>query len=192
MRDDHTVVALVHRARGGDQGAWNEIVERYAPLIWSVVRRYRLSDADAHDVVAAVWLLLVESLGRLREPAALAGWLATTTRNECVQVLRATQRHVQLDTEFLGSEDAAAADRWVLEQERHIALWTAFADLPERCRALLSLLFADPPASYADVSAGLGLPVGAIGPTRQRCLGVLRRHPLMTALGEGPTGGAGG
>lgn len=192
MRDDPSVVALVLRARDGDQVAWNEIVERYAHLVWSVCRRYRLSDADAHDVVGGVWLLLVESLGRLREPAALAGWLARTTRNECVQVLRTRQRHVQMDTDFLPAEDSAAADRWVLEQERHIALRTAFAGLSERCRALLALLFADPPASYTDISTRLGIPVGGIGPTRQRCLGVLRKHPLMTALGEGPTGGTGG
>ena len=81
----------------------------------------------------------------------------------------------------------AAAGEWLLRQERHIALRTAFAGLSERCRTLLSLLFRDPPPPYADISADLGIPVGSIGPIRQRCLAALRTHPLMTALGEDPT-----
>ena len=48
--DDPSVTDLVTRARNGDKQAWDEIVERYAPLIWSICRRYRLGDADAEDV----------------------------------------------------------------------------------------------------------------------------------------------
>ncbi len=33
---------------------------------------------------------------------------------------------------------------------------------------------ADPPASYAEISDQLGVPVGSIGPTRRRCLARLR------------------
>jgi hypothetical protein len=39
--------------------------------------------ADADDVGGSVWLRLVEQLGALREPAALPGWIATTTDREC-------------------------------------------------------------------------------------------------------------
>jgi DNA-directed RNA polymerase specialized sigma24 family protein len=93
MRDDSSSVAtLVARAASGDQAAWNEIVERYAPLVWSICTRYRLSSHDIEDVGQSVWLLLVEQLGNLREPAALPGWLATTTQRECLRVLRAARR----------------------------------------------------------------------------------------------------
>ena len=71
MRDDPTVVALVTRATAGDQGAWHEIVERYAPLVWSICVRYQLNGQHAEDVGQTVWLLLVEQLGKLREPAYL-------------------------------------------------------------------------------------------------------------------------
>ena len=89
MRDDPSVIALVARVRDGDQEAWDEIVERYSPLVWSICVRYRLSRQDIDDVGQSVWLLLVEQIGSLREPAALPGWLATTTRRECLRVLRA-------------------------------------------------------------------------------------------------------
>ena len=90
-RDDPTVTDLVTRARNGDKQAWDALVERYAPLIWSICRRHRLGGADAEDVGQNVWLQLVDQLDTIRDPAALPGWLATTTRRECGRVLRAAR-----------------------------------------------------------------------------------------------------
>src|SRR5215468_8114196 len=89
--DGSSVAGLVARARKGDKQAWDALVERYAPLVWSICRRHRLDGADADDVGQSVWLKLVEHLDRIRDPAALPGWLATTTRRECWGVLRATR-----------------------------------------------------------------------------------------------------
>src|SRR5262249_62421953 len=89
-RERHDQVAnLVTRARNGDQRAWDALVERYAPLIWSICRRYQLGRADAEDVGQYVWLNLVSQLGNLRDPAPLPGWLATTPARECAKPLRA-------------------------------------------------------------------------------------------------------
>ena len=92
MRDDPQVTDLVTRASGGDRQAWDALVGRYAPLVWSICRRYRLSGADAEDAGQAVWLHPVEHLRNLRDPAALPGWLATTTRRECCRIRRAARR----------------------------------------------------------------------------------------------------
>jgi DNA-binding CsgD family transcriptional regulator len=62
---------------------------------------------------------------------------------------------------------------------RNMALRAAFAGLPPRCQQLLSMLTSDPPHSYADISAELGIPVGSIGPYRARCLDRLRSHPVI-------------
>src|ERR1700749_2248640 len=78
MRDDPAVIALVIQARDGDQAAWNEIVDRYAPLVWVICRRYQLNRSDTDDVAQTVWLLLVEQLGRLRQPPGLSRWVCTT------------------------------------------------------------------------------------------------------------------
>src|SRR5271170_6747440 len=88
MRDDPSVTRLVTSARAGDNEAWNALVERYAPLIWSICRRYRLTEAEAADVGQNVWLYLVGQLDKLRDPAALAGWLVTTTQRECGRALQ--------------------------------------------------------------------------------------------------------
>lgn len=192
VRDNQQVVDLVARARDSDQHAWDEIVERYAPLVWAICQRYGLSRADADDVGACVWLRLVERLDTIREPAALPGWLATTTRHECLRVLRTRDRELPVDDDDRLADDAdPAADTWVLKQERLIALRTAFADLPDRCRRLLKLLFAEPAAPYDEISDALDMKVGAIGPTRQRCLAKLRANPALAPLvnaSAGPVG----
>ncbi len=187
MRDDPTVVALVIRASGSDQRAWDEIVERYSPLVWSICARFRLSKHDTEDVGQNVWLLLVEQLGKLREPAALAGWLATTTRRECLRVAIAARRSEQQGTRLddaLQFVDDAVIDEEILTAERNAALRAALAELPPRCQQLLGMLVSDPPHSYAEISASLGIPVGSIGPKRARCLERMRKSSALMALGD--------
>ena len=188
MRDDPHVVARVTRASGGDQGAWHELVDRYAPLVYTICTRYRLSNPDIEDVGQNVWLLLVEQLGKLREPAALPGWLATTTARECLRVVTATSKAERLGTGLDDSVifvDDAVIDEELLVAERNAALRAAFAELPPRCQQLLSMLLSDPPHSYADIHRELGIPVGSIGPQRARCLERMRRSSALAALGEG-------
>jgi RNA polymerase sigma factor (sigma-70 family) len=183
---DCSVSDLVARARSGDRQAWDALVERYAPLIWSICRKHRLGRADADDVGQSVWLRLLDQLDRVREPAALPGWLSTTTRRECLRVLSAAQGpHATiyaLDVESLPDQRAGTADQELLAAERHAALRAAFTQLPPNGQQLLTLLTADPPTPYADISAQLGIPVGSIGPTRSRYLDKIRRHPAIAAL----------
>ncbi len=188
MRDDPSVVALVARAAGGDEGAWIELVERYAPLVYTICTRYRLGNPDIEDVGQNVWLLLVEQLGKLREPAALPGWLATTTARECLRVVSAARRSEQVGSgldDSLQFVDDRVIDEEILMAERNAGLRAAFAELPPRCQQLLSMLISDPPHSYAEIHAALGIPVGSIGPQRARCLDRLRRSNAFLALGEG-------
>jgi RNA polymerase sigma factor (sigma-70 family) len=185
MRDDPTVVSLVTRAAGGDQAAWDEIVERYAPLVWAICLRHQLDRQSIDDLGQSVWLLLVENIGRLREPAALPGWLATTTRRECLRALRAAGRagtEIPTPLEELPSDGSAEVEQEVIEAELHAALRAAFEELPAGCRDLLSMLISDPAPGYESISAMLGMPMGSIGPTRARCLAKLRRSPRLAAV----------
>ena len=181
MHDDLT--ALVTGAGNGDQQAWDELVERYAPLIWSICRRYRLGRADAEDVGQSVWLRLADQFASLRDLAALPGWLATTTERECGRVLRAARKQqtpghpLEIPDMIMG-----AAESELLRAERHAALREAFMHLPPGSRQLIAMLIQDPPVPYAEISARLGIPVGSIGPSRSRCLEKLRRYPAIAAL----------
>lgn len=172
------VAALVRRAAGGDRSAWDGLVDRFAPLLLAVTRRYRMSGEDAQDVAQTVWLRLVEHLSSIREPAALPGWLVSTAAHECQRVLAAGRRTMPVDAGLLAERGEVAvegrAEDHLLRAERHEVLLAAFAALSDRQRELLLLLIADPPASYSEITARLGIPVGSIGPTRARALQALR------------------
>ncbi len=185
MRDDPEVIALVTAARDGDQGAWDEIVDRYAPLVWAICRRYQLGRPDTDDVAQTVWLLLVEQLGKLRQPAALPGWIATTTARECLRVLRTASRYDHHELPGDGQLDLGESpmiEQEVLAAELRAAVRAAFTQLPDRCRQLLSMLISDPPVSYAQISATLSIPIGGIGPQRARCLDRMRRSASLSAF----------
>ncbi|GGV63611.1 MULTISPECIES: RNA polymerase sigma factor [Streptomyces] len=177
------VGALVRSAADGDAAAWKALVEGLGPLVWSVVRAHRLSDADGHEVYQTVWFRFAQHLGRIREPDKAGSWLASTARNECLKTLKNLNRLMVTDDPalldrvcqdstpeqaVLDSEEAAA------QSERIRRLWQEFDKLGDRCRRLLRVLMASPPPSYQEVSAALGVAVGSIGPLRQRCLKRLR------------------
>jgi RNA polymerase sigma factor (sigma-70 family) len=182
MDHDSPVAPLLEAAARGSESAWHRIVERYTALVRSVCHGHGIRGADAEDVAGSVWLRLVANLAGIREPEALPGWLRTTTRHECLMLLRHHSRHIPVDTELGGEETEAELDAALLGAERRAAARAAFAALPRRDRQLLAMLFADPPAPYREISATLGIPVGAIGPTRARCLARARRMPAIAAL----------
>ncbi len=169
------VADLLGRAADGDQAAWDALVERFGPLVWSVTRAVGLGRTDAADVFQTTWLRLVEHLGRVREPERLAGWLAVTARHEAYRMLRRAGRAVPTDDErtFDAPVDDAP-DRALLVAERDREVWDAFRLVPARCQALLRLLVAEPPVSYQEIGELLDMPIGSIGPTRARCLDKLR------------------
>jgi RNA polymerase sigma factor (sigma-70 family) len=186
-RDD--VSGLVRAAADGDREAWNALVERYLPLVWSVTRAYRLPAKDAEDVNQTVWLRVVEHLDEIREPRALPKWIMTTAKHESLRLIRSTHRELPVDPltdSSLDTTEHAEIDAQLLRSERHQALRDGLAELSPEHRELLLLLVADPPISYREISRLLDIPIGSIGPTRARCLERLRRTLSMRAfLGAG-------
>jgi RNA polymerase sigma factor (sigma-70 family) len=183
MFDTSDVADLVARARDGDQAAWNDLVERFLPLVTSVINRIRLPASDADDVNQTVWLRLVEHLKDLREPAALPGWLATVARNEALRLIKVRGRSVPVEPErsVLNIAVDDHSDEELIRQERSAALLSALQELPEKRRDLLTLLLEDPPLSYREISDRLDIPIGYIGPTRARALAQLRETTSLRA-----------
>lgn len=172
---DHAT--LVKFAAQGDEDAWHQLVDRFAPLVWAVARSHGLDDANAADVHQTTWLRLVENLDRLREPAAVAGWLVRTARHESLRVRRRTSLEVPTDEHEdrqHATEDETPEAALLLDEERR-AVYEAYSRLTEQCQRILRVTAMAPPTSYDEVAAELGIPRGSVGPTRGRCLRHLRR-----------------
>ena len=177
---DAQVAARLWEAREGSQEAWDDLVDFFGGLIWSVARSHGLNPSDSADVAQVTWLRLVEHLDSVKEPERLAAWLATTTRRECLRVLRSASRSVPLpsDDVLFDSVDCSAkvVDAELLADEQDRAVVDAFRRLPRRYQVLLGMLNADPPIKYVEVAEILAMPIGSIGPTRQRALACLRQR----------------
>ena len=185
VHDGPLVIDLVTRARTGDKRSWDALVERYAPLIWSICAGTG-SGAPTRRMSArasgcAWWTSWTRFAIRLRCPDGV-----TTTRRECGRVLRAAcgphAAVCALDAENLPAEQAETAEQELLRAERHTALREAFTHLPPDGQRLIALLIADPRLPHTEISARLGIPVGSIGPNRSRCLAKMRRYPAIAAL----------
>jgi RNA polymerase sigma factor (sigma-70 family) len=174
---------LIRAAREGDETAWEAIVDRFSGLVWATTRAHRLAPAEAADVTQTTWLRLVENLDRIHDPDRLGAWLATTARRECLRHIRLRGRELPTgeETLFEAPSEDRTEERLVI-RERNAALRQAFAGISERCKALLRLVAAPEPLSYQEIAAALGMPIGAIGPTRARCLDQLRRTPEVAGL----------
>jgi RNA polymerase sigma factor (sigma-70 family) len=139
----------------------------------------RLGPEDAADAMQVTWLRLVEQLDALREPGRVGSWLTTTMRRQCLDTIARRRQTVGQDRFDDFADPADPLDKHLLRTERDAALWRALRSLGSRCETLLRLLMAEPPPSYATVAETLDMPIGSIGPTRQRCLAQLR--DLMSA-----------
>ncbi len=139
--------------------------------------RCGLSPEEADDVFQSTFSRLVERLDTLREPSHLRAWLVTTARRLSLDT--ATRRKAIPDSEealgTLPDPEPLPEEEVVRLEEQHLVR-QAFGKLPERCRALLDLLYyaADEP-SYEAIGKKLKMPLGSIGPTRARCLEKLLR-----------------
>jgi RNA polymerase sigma factor (sigma-70 family) len=177
-----TTEQLVRDCRRSKPAAWDELLERYARLIWSVALRLGARDEEAEEVFQRTWVAIVEGIGDLREPRRLASWVAGTARYQTYRLFAEQGRHRRAasleDSRVDASEPTVEPEvEQALEGlQRSAALHEALGRLDRRCRDLLSLLFfSDPALDYAAISRRTGLAVGSIGPIRARCLKRLRK-----------------
>lgn len=162
---------LIDRCLKGDQAAWEALIRRYQNLIYSVPVRYRFSVQDASDIFQSVCVVLLEKLKTLRNAETLSSWLYITTKRQCWKLSKRKAMEVELDDAAGGTVDPEG-EQLILQHQVRLGM----DQLSEKCRDLLNALYyADPPMSYEEVTAKLGIPFGSIGPTRARCLERLRK-----------------
>jgi RNA polymerase sigma factor (sigma-70 family) len=174
---DQETAELVKRAAAGDELAWRRLIDEFGPLLRHISSTYRLGEAEAADAVATAWSKLVEHIASLRDGCAVQGWLVTTLRRECLARVRARgrERPVANFADIDEPVHTVDVDRQLICADRRRMLHNALRELAEPHRQLIAMLFADPPPSYAEISATLEVPIGSIGPTRMRLLEKLRR-----------------
>ena len=161
---------LIDRCIKGDQAAWKELIIRYERLVYSVALTLCSETDDASDIFQQVWLELHKQLASLQHVEALPAWLITVTRRTTYKLIASRHGSEPLDEELPDVKQQLGAI------EREHALERALAQLGDKCRQLIDLLYFTPDEpSYLQISERLGIPVASIGPTRARCLEKLKK-----------------
>src|SRR5881227_636708 len=168
---------LVKECLAGSEEAWSLLIDKYKALIYSIPVKYGLSPQEAADVFQATCTELLVRLPELREPRALPKWLMQVAHHESYRWKRYSQRVVSRDgeTDLPEPTTPAIAESLFQQTQEEQMLREAMAVLTPQCRRLVELLFFETPSRpYTEVAAELGLAVGSIGFTRQKCLERLR------------------
>jgi RNA polymerase sigma factor (sigma-70 family) len=172
----------VRAAATGDQRGWDDLVTRMDRILRAIVRQYRLGPAESEDVLQAVWLRAFVYLPQLNDPEAVSGWLCATARREALRALQRGVTEILTDDPPAVSVSGDEAELALIEAERRDAVRRAVRRLRGRRRLLMEALLSDPPPSYERISHELEMPMGSIGPTRERALQQLRLDPELAGV----------
>jgi RNA polymerase sigma factor (sigma-70 family) len=178
---------LVGRIRNGDGSAWRELVDHYEPLLRRLARQYRLSGQDMDDAIQLTWLRCLEHIDQITHADRLRGWLATVCRRESLRLATKGRREIALGEQSVtrlvddGQEERDPGAE-MARRDAHDRLSRAIRALPQKQQLVLTELLKEESRSYLDLSRRLGLPMGSIGPTRQRAIARLRQDPRLAEL----------
>ena len=136
--------ALALALRGGHAGALAAVFERYGPYVQRVLARVLGTDPDLPDLIQDVFVQAIEGIGRLENPAAIRGWLATIA----VRTARARIRRRSLRAWPRASDPAELPDveATTPSEEVRDALRRVYAVLerfPAELRIVFGLRFVD-------------------------------------------------
>jgi RNA polymerase sigma factor (sigma-70 family) len=175
-----TTSSVLERLKIHDKEAWHSVLQDHGPRLRRLGFSYRLGAHEVEDALQGTWLILLTHVEQLRDPACLGGWLSSIMRHECLRILRlAGRRRENLVEDWAGYEgdlpdDDVDVDALLDREGLTTQVWRLVRQLPPRQRDLIRALYERDQPSYSDVSVRLHMPVGAIGPTRQRALRRLR------------------
>lgn len=174
--------ALLARAQKGDTEAFETLVRRYTPPLYTFATRILGSADDAADVAQHTFIQCYNALPRLRSDTSLRPWFYRVARNRCLDLLR-QRRTLPIDLPREDEEEldalAAIADSGPsLESlaERHDLqrlLAEAIAGLPPKYREVVVLRY-EGALTFGEIAETLGIPENSAKTLFQRAKTMLR------------------
>jgi RNA polymerase sigma-70 factor (ECF subfamily) len=156
---------LVLDARGGDEGAFRRLYDRYARMIHGLLLT-RVPRADVDDLVQEVFLTAWSRLRALRDPAAFGGWIATIARHRAADFHRSAVDSSELPAD-LQAHDATA------ERAEALSVLAIIKALPEAYRETLMLRLVEG-MTGPEIASRTGLTAASVRVNLHRGMKLLR------------------
>ena len=159
---------LLEAWRGGDPGAFNELVQRYQDPLLRHARGLLGAGSPYEDVVQEVFLKLArervvlppgDPSGRGRQ---LSAWLHKVTRNACMDIIRSESRRKWRERDVAQSERTQGDLHRVEAEDTRALVEGEIEKLPVDQREVLVLrLLAE--RSYREIADVTGKKIGTVG-----------------------------
>lgn len=156
---------LVSAARAGDTVSFGVLLQRYRAPLYALALGILGHGPQAQDAVHDAFLIALRRLDTLHDPAAFGGWLRAITRNVCLETFRGGAQAQPLEP-LLARDTLRSPEPSLEERIDQLALkewvWTALSELPETLRVPAMLRYFGTRATYEEIAAVLGIPLGTV------------------------------
>lgn len=179
---DDYVLSVASRLVGGDEGALEEIYDRWSSLVHTFALRALRDPHDAEDVTQQVFVASWRSRHTLTPSrSALPSWLIGIARHKIADMRAARSRDAARVAAVSAGPDALvttleSADR---EIANRLVVRQAVQELPEPRRTIVFLAFWEE-CSHAEIAATTGLPLGTVKSHVRR--GLIQIHTQLEGV----------
>ncbi|MEO1130525.1 MAG: sigma-70 family RNA polymerase sigma factor [Planctomycetota bacterium] len=171
--------ALMQRIADGDEGAIEQLYDRFGSLVYRMAYQTMPTRSDAEDVVQEVFVRLWRTAGRYDpKRAALVTWVMLISRRHMVDRLRRLRARVKtaaLEEGWSPAGDAADPDASLVGRERFAAVLERVEKLPELQQTVIKRAYLGG-QTLKQIGNELGVPLGTIKSALSRALVKLRER----------------
>ena len=160
MKDQENIIA---RARRGDAGAFEQLVETYRDQVFRLALRMCGNEADADEVAQEAFLSAWKALPNFRGDSRFSTWLYQLTSHAAIDLMRREKRQIAAEdiTEVSAPDPGPSPQQQAERSETRQAVRDAMGQLSPEYRQIVVLRFLQE-LSYEEIGAVLKLPPGTV------------------------------
>lgn len=164
------IESIVVRCQLGQSDAWEELVCMWHPKLWRFISRMLPDIESAEDTLQNVWLRVIRSLIRLREPKRLNAWIYQIARAAVADRLRKQYRQPPIESLV----EPAMVDEGLEQFEQTELIANSLSSLHPADREVVVLYYLED-LSLGEVAEACGIPNGTVKSRLHRARTIMRK-----------------